>query len=253
MSAQPALTLAEAARSLVAGNRRGALTTLRPADGHPYGSVTDYAPLADGDVLLLLSLLAEHRRFLEADDRASLLIAPGLGSGDMLALARVTLLGRCQPAAESAALRKAYLDCHPQAGVYVDFADFDFFRLQVTEVRYIAGFGRMGWLGGDDYRVAAADPLAAAAAGILAHMNTDHPASLRDYARGLLGLAWVEQAVMTGIDRYGFDLYCRGAAGRTGQQRLSFDQPVTNPGTVRHTLIELAERARRVLSEKRPE
>ncbi len=249
MSTESVLTLTDAARSLVAGGRRGALGTLRIGSGHPYASVADYAALDDGDVVLLLSQLAEHRRFLEADERASLLIAPGLGSGDVLALARVTLLGRCRLQKADSTLRRRYLECHPQAEVYLDFPDFDFFRLSVDEVRYIAGFGRMGWFSGDDYRAAAVDPLAPAAADIIAHINGAHGAALRDYARGLLQREWAARVIMTGIDRFGFDLYCRGAEGQAQQLRYNFDQPVTSPGGVRRVLADLAVKARQALPE----
>lgn len=145
-------SLAPAARVLVAANAQAVLTTLRAGDGHPYGSLVEYLALADGDVLMLLSRLAEHRRYLEADPRASVLVA-----GEALSQARVTLLGRVEPEADKAGWRDAYLARHPQAETYIDFADFDFFRLRVAEARYIAGFGRMGWIAGENYRAAGVD------------------------------------------------------------------------------------------------
>lgn len=138
--------LARAARALVTANSQGVLATLRSEDGYPYASVVDYLPLENGDVAMLLSRLAEHQKYLNADPRASLLIAPGLGKPEMLAEARVTLLGNMVAVADKTQLRRAYLTRHPQAQHYIDFADFLFYRLQVKQVRYIAGFGRMGWL-----------------------------------------------------------------------------------------------------------
>jgi putative heme iron utilization protein len=119
---------------------------LRSEDGYPYASVVDYMPVENGDVVMLLSRLAEHQKYLSADPRASLLIAPGLGKTDMLAEARVTLLGEVTIVEDKSRLRPAYLACHPQAENYIDFTDFLFYRFGVKQVRYIAGFGRMGWL-----------------------------------------------------------------------------------------------------------
>ena len=48
-----------------------------------------------------------------------------------------------------------YLEKHPNARQYVNFPDFQFYRLEVEKARYIAGFGRMGWITGDRYRAAA--------------------------------------------------------------------------------------------------
>jgi putative heme iron utilization protein len=145
MASDPA-NLAQAARALVAANSQGALATLRSEDGYPYVSVVDYLPLDNGDIVMLLSRLAEHQKYLSADPRVSLLVAPGLGKADMLAEARVTLLGDVAVIETNDQLRQAYLSRHPQAEQYIDFADFLFYRLHVRQVRYIAGFGRMGWL-----------------------------------------------------------------------------------------------------------
>lgn len=253
MTAEPkpqTLPLAEAARTLFAGNAQGLLSTLDEA-GYPYGSLTDYLAGADGDPILFLSRLAEHRRYLERDPRTSLLIAPGAGSAEGLAAARLSLVGDTEPApaGQRAALREAYLERHPQAAAYIDFADFDFFRLRVGRARFIAGFGRMGWLDGADYRAAAPDLLADIAAGAISHMNQDHGHNLRDYALAFGGLEQVDSCRMTGLDRYGFDLLCV-ADGRPQTLRLAFDPPLTQAARLRPALTALAERARRRLARR---
>lgn len=150
-------TLAEAARALVAANAQGLLSTLSSADGYPYGSLVEYLALADGDLVMLLSDLAEHSKYLAADPRASLLVAPSLGIADALAAERVALLGQATRVADKHEFAQAYLERHPKAAAYIDFADCRFYRLKVERVRYIAGFGRMGWVGGDAYAGAGAD------------------------------------------------------------------------------------------------
>jgi hypothetical protein len=42
--------------------------------------------------------------------------------------------------------RAAYLEAHPGASAFIDFDDFEFYRLRAERMRYIAGFGRMGWI-----------------------------------------------------------------------------------------------------------
>jgi hypothetical protein len=148
------LSLAEEARRLVAANRRGVLSTLIPGEGAPYGSLVDLAPLPGGDVVMFLSTLAMHRQYLAEDPRASILIAPSLTEEDALAQPRVTLVGRVAAVADRQAVAELYLAQHPSAGRYLTFADFEFLRLQVEKARYIAGFGRMGWITGDRYRAA---------------------------------------------------------------------------------------------------
>ncbi len=147
-------TLAEAARALVRVAKRGVLCTLIPEGGFPYGSLTEILPLPDGDVVLFLSRLAEHQHYLTADSRASIVIAPAINDAHALAKPRVTLVGRAEVVEDRAAFAEAYAALHPDARGYIDFPDFQFHRLRVERVRYIAGFGQMGWIRGDAYRAA---------------------------------------------------------------------------------------------------
>jgi putative heme iron utilization protein len=142
--------LAAEARQLIASSRRGVLCTLLRDGGEPYGSLVDLLPLPDGDVVLLLSGLAEHRANLDEDPRASLLVGPALGAEQPLTEPRVTIVGRAELVDDRAAYRDAYLEAHPAAAAFIDFADFAFYRLRADRSRYIAGFGRMGWVGREE-------------------------------------------------------------------------------------------------------
>ena len=148
------LSLAEEARRLVAANRRGVLSTLIAGEGIPYGSLVDLAPLPGGDVLVFLSKLAEHQHYLVEDPRASIFIAPAFMEADALAQSRVTLAGRVALVEDRNSVVDLYLEHHPNARQYISFPDFQFYRLGVEKVRFIAGFGRMGWIPGDRYRAA---------------------------------------------------------------------------------------------------
>jgi putative heme iron utilization protein len=146
--------LAMEARRLVSANRRGVLSTLTDDDGVPYGSLIEFAPLPDGDVLMFLSNLAVHQRYLSAEPRASLLIAPGYSLEHALSEPRVTLVGRVEEVNDRQMAAAIYLEYHPHTRQYIDFADFRFYRLHIQRARYIAGFGRMGWINGERYRSA---------------------------------------------------------------------------------------------------
>jgi hypothetical protein len=151
------LTLAKEARQLVAANRRGVLSTLIAGEGAPYGSLVDIAPLPGGDVVMFLSTLAMHQQYLAEDPRASMFIAPSLTEEDVLAQPRVTLVGRVTAVEDRDSVASLYLSRHPNAQRYINFSDFHFYRLEVEKVRYIAGFGRMGWILGDRYRAVTVD------------------------------------------------------------------------------------------------
>jgi putative heme iron utilization protein len=147
-------TLAKAARELVAGARRGVLCTLIPQIGYPYGSLVELITTGEGDVVMLLSSLAEHQRHLVADSRGSVVIAPHANEPNALAKPRVTLVGDISPVDDRRQYAAAYRDAHPRSAEFIDFPDFAFYQLHVERARYIAGFGQMGWIRGDFYRAA---------------------------------------------------------------------------------------------------
>jgi hypothetical protein len=84
------------------------------------------------------------------------------GSADPMAGARMTLVGECAPVAagDRAEARAAFLAAHPGASATIDFADFDVWRMEIANVRWVAGFGRMGWIEGSDYLASSASPIA---------------------------------------------------------------------------------------------
>ena len=152
-------SFAERARDLVARARMGALSTVsRRRPGHPFGSVAPYSSDGRGRPVFLISGLALHTKNLEADPRASLLVAEPDAVEETLAAPRVTLMGEARrlAPAELTAERARYLERHPTAAAWVDFADFSFWRLEVTEVYFVGGFGAMDWIAGEAYVDAAA-------------------------------------------------------------------------------------------------
>ena len=250
-----ALSHAESARTLVTHHTQGVLSTLDRRSGAPYGSVSEYAPLENGDALLFVSDLADHTKNIDEDPRASLLVADGLGDDQALADERVTLVGAVEPIADDAteAMRERYLEAHPHAETYIDFDDFAFYRLVPERLRYIGGFGRMSWVELGAYRDAEPDPTRPAAPGIIEHMNDDHPDSLVDMARGLADFDWAENAVMTEVDRYGFEMIVEGEVDGGPHEestRIAFEEVLDEASEAREAMIVLVEEARNALEER---
>ncbi len=201
---------AESCRTLVAGETRGALSTLA-ADptGYPYGSVVSFGLADDGDPLFFVSTMAEHTQNALRDPRASLLVTEPVPEGaDPLASGRVTLLGLLTPVDDEQrdVARTRYLEANPAASYYIDFGDFTFLRLAVDHIRYVGGYGRMSWVDAAAYARAEPDPLADAAAGIIEHMNADHAEAQVLFCRHLLERPDTTEATMSSVDRYGFEM-----------------------------------------------
>jgi hypothetical protein len=246
--APPEPSHAERARTLVAAQSRGALSTIavQPA-GTPFGSVVTYGLDRSGQPCFFVSTMAEHTHNLDADPRASLLVVEDTPDGaDPLASGRVTLLGRAGMVTdpdERAAARSAYLAANP-AAFYVDYGDFRCVRLAVTEIRYVGGFGRMSWVDAQSYAAAQADPLWAHAVGIISHMNADHADSLVTLCHHDAGRTDVLAASMTAVDRYGFDVVAQLGQDRREALRIGFRTEQVTADGVRRELVGMLHRAR---------
>jgi putative heme iron utilization protein len=230
----------KAAKKLMREARSGALASLMPGTGDPYCSLVNVATEASGAPLMLLSTLAIHTKNILADSRASLLLDERK-DGDPLQGARVMLMGEMANVPISSA-RSRYLLRHPEAEQFVDFADFSFFRMQITKAHLVAGFGRIVDLAPKDVLTDVSDAAALldAQGEAIAHMNADHAEACRLYATRLLGAPDGDWRCV-GIDPEGIELQ----NGRTAL-RLAFPQRVTAPGPLRAVLKQLAGQARGV-------
>jgi putative heme iron utilization protein len=200
-----------------------------------------YAADELGRPAFFISSMAMHTQNLQLDARASLLITQPDVSGDPLGAARLTLLGAVTeaPAAE---VLDVYLSRHESAKYWQNYTDFSYYRLEVSGVYFIGGFGVMGWISAQDYGSALPDPLAEVAPGIIQHMNTDHADALLLLARQLAGET-ADEAAMTAVDRLGFHLRLR-SGDRIHGRRVAFLREAGNSDAARGVLTEMVRQAR---------
>ncbi|UFZ02549.1 DUF2470 domain-containing protein [Bradyrhizobium ontarionense] len=238
---QPSFNPNRVTASLLRRSRQGALATLMTGSGDPYCSLVNVASAADGAPIILISRLAVHTKNVVADSRVSLMLderAPG----DPLEGARIMLSGKAEQATDEnrEALRRRYLNAHPSAADYADFADFSFFLIRPSGTHLVAGFGRIVDLKPEQFLTDVSDAasLLAAEQGAVDHMNADHRDALALYATKLLGAEALEWRC-SGCDPEGLDLT---ADGKT--LRLDFPERVTSPGELRKMLVRLADEAR---------
>ena len=231
------------AKTLLRATRAGMLGTLDRNTGHPFASLAIVATDIDGSPVILTSRLSTHTANLEADSRASVLLAE-TGKGDPLAHPRLTVLGTFarldRDSAEDARVRRRFLARHPKSELYAGFGDFAFWRMTVASAHLNGGFARAADLTAAEVLtdLSGADELIAAEEGAVAHMNADHVDAILLYATKLLGEddgPWR----ISGLDPDGADLT---AGDRTA--RLPFRERVTSPGALRQVLVALAKDAR---------
>ena len=173
-------------------------THARQPEGFPYPSVLPFAPDPQHRPTILVSRLAEHTHNLHADPRAGFLVVDA-PEDDVLSGERVTLLGTFEPVDSTPDVVQRYLRYHADAERYLLLGDFAFWAMRLERLRYIGGFGAMGWLAGAEL-----DPLPP--------LDFDEENALIEHftarSSGTRGLQ------LLGIDRYGADLKRDGEIGR---------------------------------------
>lgn len=132
------------ARKLMQSSQTAALATL-DAHGAPFVTLVGCVCPEDGAPVLLVSQLSKHTRHMLARPQVSMLFSE-TGKGDPLAHPRLSLSGRAgvipHDSADRIRTRQLYLDHHPKAQLYIDFADFLLVRITPDHAALNGGFGR---------------------------------------------------------------------------------------------------------------
>jgi hypothetical protein len=237
----------ESMRQLVRQQRSGVLCSAHHGrGGWPFGSVVPYALPADGDPLVFLSDVAEHTANLRGDARASLFLADPAAAATPQAGARITLLVRAvlPDGAALAAAEQCYFDRFPGAAAMRQAHGFQVWRLEVDGVRWIGGYGAMGWFSRAEW-TGQPDPLASAAAGIVAHMNDDHAPAIVELVHHVAPTLPMTQARLVDVDRGGFVAVASAEDGMEATVRIPFPQACDTADSVRLASIALLRAARR--------
>lgn len=173
--------------------------------GYPYASTLPFSLDENHHPVFFISALAEHTKNLDADARASFLVTGG-DEKNVLNGTRMTLVGEVRRFDASREMMARHLRYQPEAERYLALGDFAFFRMAPKRVRYIAGFGQMGWIEDTDW----------AAAAILS--LSDEENSYRDL------IEFQAPGVrLLGMDCYGFDIEQNGT-----RHRQRFPKPIAS-------------------------
>lgn len=236
------MSLSLEARQFLRSTHSGILSTHSAKfEGYPFGSVAPFVLDHDCQPVILISNIAEHTKNIIANPKVSLLVFAGMK--DLQANARLTLLGEAVKInKEDADLRARYLRYIPQAAGYFDMHDFAFYRIRITQARYIAGFGKMSWMAGVDM-TPPANQLAAVETSIIEHMNADHADSLAAYCRHFHEFD-AQHVEMLGIDCDGFDVKAENSAGSPQILRFQFESLICDAATARAALVAMSKQSR---------
>jgi hypothetical protein len=136
---------------LIARERVATLST--DYKGFPFGSLTPFVLDKNGNPVVFLSDLAQHTENIDKNSKASIMIYRA-DKKDLFNSARITFVGKMVKLndKEREEIKKVYLKRHPEAESFIDFGDFNFYRLEVQDIHYIGGFGDINWVEIENYR-----------------------------------------------------------------------------------------------------
>jgi len=243
-------------RTLVQYNHGFAvMSTFSKSDpDYPGGSVVGFAPDEEGRPLFIFSGMSTHTQDILANPHCSVTIAAKDFKG--AADGRVNLMGRAEllkTEEEKKAAREIYLQKHPGA-FWVDFGDFNWFRMTVDKVRFVGGFARAGSVTAEEYKAAKPDVISEFGPAIAQHMNEDHmAATIAMVQANVPGLEpdpdnKITEAIITSVDSLG--MYVKVTREKPvkflPQQfklRLPFPRPAEDRKDVKMQIMELTNAA----------
>lgn len=231
------------ARKLIRTARYGALAVNDSKDSFPLASRALIATDIDGAPITLISQLSSHTKAIENDNRVSIMFGE-IGKGDPLAHPRISLKAFAEKISSNndtlLRIRQRFLNRHPKAGLYVDFADFSFFKLDPISASLNGGFGKAFELSKDDMLIKsnAMNDLAQIEGSAIDHMNADHQEAIDLYASSVTGKTEKNWHIAT-IDCQGMEL-----AKSDQLIRIELDEELQSADALRTTLAKLADKLR---------
>ena len=168
--------LENSAVSLYRKSDNGILSTVsKKHDDYPFGSFVTYVSGDSRTAYFYLSDLADHTKNLHHSSKSSLTIIKLNTSGDKQNSERLTIMGDLVPVSENEldSCRKRYYQILPESKMYAKMHDFNFYKIQIKNVRWIGGFGKIAWLDEKKWKCQKIN-WEKEEKKIIEHMNQDH-------------------------------------------------------------------------------
>lgn len=155
------------------------LTTIsQKYEGYPFGSFMTYITDKDRSIIIYASNLAEHTTNIKSNSKSCMTIFsidPKVNKQDN---PRVSLIGDFKLIeTDKEKLKSKFKKLIPDSEIYLDLPDFNFYKMSIESVRWIGGFGKIGWLESEEWKENTPEWIQAEDE-IISHMNKDHSKSI---------------------------------------------------------------------------
>ena len=174
--------------NLMRNCREGVLSTVsKKYEGYPFGSFVTFISGADRSIIFYASDIAQHTINLKNNSKACITLF-NLSEGDKQDSARLSLLGDVKKIEEDIdEISRQFIEFFPESSQYSNMHDFNFYKLNISQVRWIGGFGKIAWLSSTNWNPTKLKWLKQENS-MVKHMNEDHSNSIVSTLNAKLGI-----------------------------------------------------------------
>jgi len=164
------------AMSLLRSSNSALLSTISVSKkDYPFGSYVSYISGRDRSIYLYLSDIAEHTKNLKNNPKSCITITREKTSGDKQESERLSLIGNLHQVDDEKIdfCKERYYTFFKNSEKYAEFHSFNFYQFAINDIRWIGGFGKIGWLNKKNWTTQNIK-WSSKEMNIIKHMNSDH-------------------------------------------------------------------------------
>jgi len=210
-------------------------TMSKKYEGYPFGSFITYVSDKNRTLLMYTSDIAQHTKNLKTNSKACVTLFKLDTEYDKQNSSRLTLMGDLKdvPVDDLDECQERFIKFLPESKKYSSMHDFKFYKLEISRIRWIGGFGDIAWLNPKNWQ----DDLPRWAKNekmMIDHMNDDHANVLQSALHAQHGIK-DKNASMIALTIDGY--YVKS---KENLYFISFDAPVFKPIDYRKVLVKQA-------------
>ena len=174
--------------NLMRNCREGVLSTVsKKYEGYPFGSFVTFISGADRSIIFYASDIAQHTINLKNNSKACITLF-NLSEGDKQDSSRLSLMGDVKKIDKDVEeISGKFIEFFPESSQYSNMHDFNFYSLNISQVRWIGGFGKIAWLSSTNWNPIRPKWLKQEKS-MIEHMNEDHSNSIVSTLNAKLGI-----------------------------------------------------------------
>ena len=222
--------------NLYRSNNAAILSTIsKKYEGYPFGSFITYVSDKNRTLLMYTSDIAQHTKNLKTNSKACVTIFKLDTEYDKQNSSRLTLMGDLKDVSEDSVeeCQERFVKFLPESKKYSSMHDFKFYKLEISRIRWIGGFGDIAWINpknwrDDQPRWAKDEKM------MINHMNDDHANVLQSALHAQHGIKDKKvNMIALSVDGY----YVKS---NEEIYFISFEAPVFKPLDYRKVLVKQA-------------